>query len=268
MCLDLSAAFDTVNHKILLGILKSYFRISDHALAWVSSYLSKRKFLVQIGQQVPKTIELDYSVPQGSTLGLILFNCYASTLKEMIPAGKESFLSGYTDDHAVIHCFSPNNKNIRQNIASDIDKIRNWMEENQLKMNDAKTEFIVIGTVSDLKKNTLENIEIGDTLIHQTSKIKFLGVYLDENLSLKDHVQNRARKAHYNLRLIQNIQKYINIDTTKMLLSTLVLSQVNYVNSILSMAPATTIKPYQKIQNSAARVAYKKSKRECSHVPT
>ena len=188
VCLDLSSAFNTVNHKILLGILKSYFKISDHALAWMSSYLSKRKFLVQIGQQISKTIELDYSVPQGSILGPILFNCYAGTLMEMILASKESFLSGYADDHAVIHCFSPNNKNIRQNIASNIDKIRNWMGENQLKMSNAKTEFIVIGTVSNLKKNTLENVGIGDALIHQTSKIKFLGVYLDENPSLKDHV--------------------------------------------------------------------------------
>ena len=179
---------------------------------------------------------------------------------EIIPVSKESFLSGYADDHAVIYSFSPNNRNIRQNIARDIDKIRNWMEENNLKMNNAKTEFIVMGTVSNLKKNNLENIEIGDTLIPQTSKIKFLGVYLDENLSLKDHVQNRARKAYYNLRLIQNIRKYININTTKMLLSTLVLSQLDYVNSILSMAPTTTIKPYQKIQNSAARVAYKNQK--------
>ena len=72
--------------KILLGIQKSYFGISDHALAWISSYLSKRKFLVQIGQQVSKTIELDYSVPQGSILGPILFNCYASTLMEMNPS--------------------------------------------------------------------------------------------------------------------------------------------------------------------------------------
>ena len=107
---------------------------------------------------------------------------------EIIPGSKERFLSGYADDHAVIHCFSPNNKNIRQNIPSNIDKIRNWMEENELKMNDAKTEFIVIGTAGNLKKNTLENIEIGDTVIHWTSKIKFLGVYFDENLSLKGHV--------------------------------------------------------------------------------
>ena len=68
VCLDLSTAFYTVNHKILLGVLKSYFGISDHALAWISSYLSKRKFLVQIGQSTSKTIEIDFSVPQGSIL--------------------------------------------------------------------------------------------------------------------------------------------------------------------------------------------------------
>ena len=88
----------------------------------------------------------------------------------------------------MIHCFSPDNKNIKQNIKKDIGKIKTWMEENQLKMNDAKTEFIVLGTACNLKKNTLENIEIGDTIIHQTLRIKFLGVHLDEKLSLKDHV--------------------------------------------------------------------------------
>ena len=99
---------------------------------------------------------------------------------EIIPASKRKLSIRLCRQPCCNHCFSLNNKNIRQNIASNIDKIRNWMDENQLKMNDAKTEFIVIGTVSNVKKNTLENIEIGDTLIHQTSKINFLGVYLDK----------------------------------------------------------------------------------------
>ena len=98
------------------------------------------------------------------------------------------------------------------------------MVENQLKMNDAKTEFIVLGTSYNLKKNTLDNIEIGKTQIHQTSKIKFFGVYLDELLNLKDHIWNRTKKDNYNLMLIHNIHKYINIDTTKMLLCTFILS--------------------------------------------
>ena len=131
------------------------------------------------------------------------------------------------------------------------------MEESQLKMNDDETEYIVLGTANNLQKNTLDNIEIGNTKIHWSSKIKFLGVLLDDKLSLKDHIQNRSKKASYNLRLISNICKYINIITTKMLLSTWVLSQLDYFNSILSWAPKTIIKPYQTIQNSAARVAYK-----------
>ena len=114
VCLDLSAAFDTVNHKILLGILKSYFGNSDHALDWIFSYPSKRNFLVQIGQFTSKTIEIDFSFPQGSILGPILFNCYASALMEDIPECKESFLSGYADDHTMIHYFSPDNKSTKQ----------------------------------------------------------------------------------------------------------------------------------------------------------
>ena len=139
ICLDLSAAFDTVNHTILLDVLKSYFGITEHALAWISSYLSNRKFLVQIGHLTSRTFEIDFSVQQGSILGPILFNCYASTLMEIIPESKDSFLSGYGDDHAIIHSFSPENNNIKQKKENDIGKIKTWMEQNQLKMNDAKT---------------------------------------------------------------------------------------------------------------------------------
>ena len=67
VCLNLSAVFDTVNHNILLDILKSYFEITEEALAWISSYLSNRKFLVQIGQFPSDIVEIDFSVPQGRT---------------------------------------------------------------------------------------------------------------------------------------------------------------------------------------------------------
>ena len=174
-------------------------------------------------------VEIDLLVPQGSILGPILFICYASTLMEIILERKDSFLSGYADDHAVIHSFNLDNSNINQIIENDIEKIKMWMEDNQLKMNDAKTEFIVIGTSSSLWKNTLNHIKIGNKKIQRSSNIKFLGIYLDEKLSFKDHIQNRSKKANYNLRLIRNIQKYIDIDSTKMLLCTLVLSQLDYI---------------------------------------
>ena len=134
--LDLSATFDTVNHTILLEVLNCYFGITDHALSWISSYLASRRFQVQVGQLTSKTVEIDFSVPQGRVLGPILFNCYASTLMEIIPERKDSFLSGYADDHAIIHSFNPDDNNINQIIEQDIGKIKTWMEDNQLKMND------------------------------------------------------------------------------------------------------------------------------------
>ena len=145
--LDLSAAFNTVNYTILVKVFNSYFGISEHALSWISSYLSSRRFQVQVGHLTSKMVKIDFSVPQGSILGPILFNCYASTLMEIILERKRhSFLPGYADDHVVIHSFNLDNNNINQIIENDIGKIKMWMEDNQLKMNDAKTEFIVIGT--------------------------------------------------------------------------------------------------------------------------
>ena len=85
VCLDLSAAFDTVNHKILLDVLKNYFGITVQALCWISSYLSNRKFLVQIGQYTSTVVTVNFSVPQGSILGPILFKCYAGTLTKNHP---------------------------------------------------------------------------------------------------------------------------------------------------------------------------------------
>ena len=106
------------------GCLEKLFGITEQALAWMSSYLSDRKFLLQIGWLTSKTVEIDFSMPQGSILGPILFNCYASTLMEIIQESKDSSLSGYADDHAIIHSFNPDNKNIKQRIENDIRKIK------------------------------------------------------------------------------------------------------------------------------------------------
>ena len=79
---------------------------------------------------------------------------------EIIQESNDNFLSGYANEHAIINSYNPDNKKIKQKIENDLRKIKTWMEENQLKMNDAKTEFIVLGTSYNLKKNTLDIIEI------------------------------------------------------------------------------------------------------------
>ena len=135
---------------------------------------------------------MNFSVRQGSILGPILFNCYAITLTETIPESSDSFISGCVDDHAIVISLNPDNKKIKQKIENGIRKIKTWMEENQLKMNDAKTEFIVLETSNNLRKNTWDNIEIGKTN-SPTSKIKFLGVHLDEQLMAGPHSEQSKK---------------------------------------------------------------------------
>ena len=110
ICLDLSAAFDTVNYSILLEVMENYVGITNTALNWISSYLKNRKFLVDIDGFSSNTKNINFSVPQGSILGPTLFNCYVSTLMEIIPETEDNFVSGYADDHALINSFYPENR--------------------------------------------------------------------------------------------------------------------------------------------------------------
>ena len=206
ICFDLSAAFDTVNHSILLEVMRNYFGIANMALDWISCYLRNRKFSVHIDSFSSNTKTINFSIPQGSILGPTLFNCYVSTLMEIIPENEENFVSGYADNHAIINTFHPENIDISPKLVSDI-CIKDWMNRNQLKMNDAKTEFIVFGSKHQVQRNDLKSLNIDNTTVKAKLVIKFLDAFLDESLNMKIHISNRTKNALYNLYLIKKHQE-------------------------------------------------------------
>ena len=182
ICLDLSAAFDTVNHSILLEVMERYFGIKNTALNWISSYLKNRKFSVHIDGYSSNTKNINFSVPQGGILGPTHFNCYVSTLMEIISETEDNFVSGYADDHALINSFQPESTDTSPTLASNIPCIQDWMNKNQLKMNGGKTEFIVFGSKHQVQTNTLKRVKIDDKIIMAKLVIKFL-VHMLMNLS-------------------------------------------------------------------------------------
>ena len=107
---------------------------------WFKPYLTDRQFKVQIEENFSEVKTINFFVPQGSILGPILFTCYASTLHELFI--NNISLSRYADDHPFIKLFSPIDNNILTELELDIKHISEWMYQNHLKMNDAKTEFI------------------------------------------------------------------------------------------------------------------------------
>ena len=110
---------------------------------WTITYLKNRKFLVHIDNISSNVKTINFSVPQGSTLGPTLFNCYVSILMEIILKTQENFVSGYADYHALINSFHTENTEFFSVLASNIACIQDWMNKNQLKMNSSKTELTI-----------------------------------------------------------------------------------------------------------------------------
>ena len=175
--------------------MRNYFGIADMALDWISCYLRNRKCSGNIDSFSSNTKTINFSVPQGSILGPTLFNCYVSTLMEIIPENEENFMSGYADDHALINIFHPENIDILPKLVSNISCIKDWMNRNQLKMNDAKTEFIVFGSKHQVQRNDLKILNIDNTTVKAKSVIKFLGACLDESLNKKNSYCQQNKKC-------------------------------------------------------------------------
>ena len=146
--IDLSAAFDTVDHSILIKRLEQRFGITGIALNWFKSYLSDRKPVVTINDETSTSQQLSCSVPQGSVLGLILFTMYTASLGDIICKHQIKFHL-YADESQLYISFKPLNQatadNALQRLSACISDIKVWMNMNKLKLTDDKTEVLVIG---------------------------------------------------------------------------------------------------------------------------
>ena len=105
IAIDLSAAFDTVDHDVLLSVLNKRFGIGGQALSWFDTYLRPRRCKVNVGSAYSEIKDLGFSVPQGSCAGPVLFLAYASTIGSVVPS--DIAIHGYADDHALKTSFSP-----------------------------------------------------------------------------------------------------------------------------------------------------------------
>lgn len=264
--LDLSAAFDTVHHGVLLSVLHNTFGVEHTALGWLQSYLQERSFFVHVNgaNSDPKTI--DFSVPQGSILGPVLYNAYSSTLQSHI-SNFPVDICGYADDHGIYKAFPPNSSDEKltlDTLQNCLSCIHTWMCSNRLKMNASKTEFIYFGTRQMLERCNSNEIQVVNDSVARSNKIKYLGVWIDDELSFKAHVNLKCRTAYLNIRNIRTIRKYISMETCKLLVTALVLSHLDYCNAIFFGLDDTTLRKLQVAQNCAAKLILNKSRYDSS----
>ena len=255
--LDLSAAFDTVDHSILLERLQQTFGIGDTALCWFQSYLSSRKQYVRRGPNKSSITYLICGVPQGSVLGPILFVLYTVDLLRVIDShGLTPHM--YADDTQVYGFCQPTAATaLAVNITDCVEAATSWMRSNRLQPNPDKTEFLWCATVRRQHQLPTTPLLIDGCSITPVQSARDLGIYVDCDLSMRTHVQRTVSRCFAALRQLRQIRRCVPSATFQMLVVALVHSRLDYGNGVLVGLPAHLMRRLQSVLNAAARLIYR-----------
>ena len=254
--MDLSSAFDMVDHKILLDVLSSQYGIEGKALRWFDTYLRPHFCQVDISGARSSMHSLDFSVPQGSCTGPMLYTVYASTLQYQISEGMD--LNGFTDDHSVNKSFNPNDRDEElrtiELLESSLGDINSWMNLNRLQMNTSKTEFMMIGSGKQLTKCVTNNITVCNDIVEKSEIIRLLGIWIDSNLNFKTNVIKKSQTAMLNIFRIKHIRRYLSEEACEVLVHGLFMSHLDYCNSLYYGLPDCDLNRLQRVQSIACKM--------------
>ena len=254
VALDQSAAFDCIDHSTMIRRLQQTFGVNGKALDWFRSYLESRSSFVRWRSIQSAAKPLDTGVPQGSSLGPLLFSLYIAPLSGVIRSFNIQHHQ-YADDTQIYIAASKSELTAKVDMLECCTvSIHSWLMHNGLQLNPKKSEVIQFtvghgrGRVEDVKSVTVSGV-----VLEPSKTVKSLGVTLDSQLNFNQHVANISKECFFHIRALRHVRKSLPDNVAKTVACSIVGARLDYCNSLFVGMSASNFECLQRVQNTLAR---------------